>query len=201
MHNFTVAVALLLASFGSRAQADADIPSGLRSALPAGYRTLASATLRIDAAHIFQIVALGRANETRGRADDKRASARPLMIWQRSADARSYRLIGRSDHVVLRADAGGQCDPFTDGGKITAKGRFLTIENGVACGMGHWNDLITFRFDPKTNGFVFSSHRFESWSFNPDTAPDAESLIYDGVRVIDTERKPSVRFADWTPRR
>lgn len=203
MHKALVALALLIATVGCAASAATSIPAGLRASLPAGYRTLASTTLRIDAARVFQIVALGLPNETRGRAQGKRSPARPLMIWQRSADGRSYRLIGRNDHVVLRADEGGQCDPFEDGmgGEIIVKARSFTVRNAVACGFSHWEDDIGFRFDTRINGFVFSSHRFESWSLNPSADPDAEAMISDGARVLDTERKPPVPFAKWRPKR
>ncbi|CAG9202720.1 hypothetical protein BVI434_180056 [Burkholderia vietnamiensis] len=37
--------------------------------------------------------------------------------------------------MVLRANDGGQCDPFEDGyDGLAVKGRYFTVQNGVACG-------------------------------------------------------------------
>ncbi|MEX6874007.1 hypothetical protein AB2D09_33980, partial [Pseudomonas aeruginosa] len=92
----------------------------------------------------FEIVAIGRKDEE-ALAKSGDASARPLMIFER----RSGRFfpVGRNDQVVLKADEGGQCDPFLDGdAPIATKGRYFTVQNGVACGQ-HWTDYITFRLD------------------------------------------------------
>jgi hypothetical protein len=99
--------------------------------------------------------------------------------------------------VILRADEGGQCDPFKEGG-ITAKGAFVTIENGVACGQ-HWSDFITFRFDRRSGGYIFDNWRRQSWKFNPDQRPDAEALVRDGDHL---ERAGGrvIPLARWRPR-
>jgi hypothetical protein len=70
--------------------------------------------------------------EPRRGPDRARAPARPLLIFERRLPGR-YALIARNDDVILRADDGGinGCDPF-EGGKIVAKGRYFTVEQGAA---------------------------------------------------------------------
>ena len=123
------------------------------------------------------------------------APARPLLIFEWRD--KGFVLVGRNDAVVLKADEGGQCDPFLDGGgTIAVKGRFFTVENGVACGQ-HWTDFVTFRLDDRV-GFVFDNERSESWSMNASNDPDAEALVRDGpptVRRLTPGRL--VPFAQW----
>jgi hypothetical protein len=110
-----------------------------------------------------------------------------------------FRLFARNDNVVLRADEGGQCDPFDPGdvGAITSKTRWFTVENGVACGQ-HWTDYVTFRFDARVGGFVFDNEREESWKMNPSNDPDAEALIPEGPqRVRRPLSKQTIAFRDW----
>jgi hypothetical protein len=122
---------------------------------------------------------------------------RPLVILERTRRG-SVSIVGRNDVVVLRADEGGQCDPFLDGGgTITVKGIRFTVENGVACGQ-HWTDLVTFRFDEASGEFVFDNERRESWSLNPSEAPGAPAMIRDGPQHV---RRPprgrSIAFSRW----
>lgn len=142
----------------------------------------------------FQIVAVGREGED-FRAQSGNARARPLLIFERRNS--KFALVGRNDTVVLKADEGGQCDPFLDGGgKISVKGRFFTVENGVACGQ-HWTDFVTFRLDDRV-GFVFDNERSESWSLNSSNDPDAQALIREGPQQVQ-RGKPDrvVPFAKW----
>jgi hypothetical protein len=125
------------------------------------------------------------------------APARPLLIFERRTDGK-YVVAGRNDQIVLRANDGGVaangCDPFGEG-RIAIKGRYFTVENGVACG-AHWIDYVTFRFDPASNGFLFDNWRVQSWSMNPSTDPNAEALVANPPRVVRSGRK-KVSFSRW----
>jgi hypothetical protein len=167
------------------------LPSAIATGLSSGYRVMAVQRAKPDAAHEFMVVALESLAERRRFSP---APPRPLLIYRKQGVA--YRLTARNDHIILRADEGGQCDPF-EFGRITAKDRFITVSNSVACG-AHWTDDITFRFDPASHWYVFDHRRTESWSFNSDTRPDAEALVSDGVRVRRSKGK-AVTFSHWRP--
>jgi hypothetical protein len=174
---------------------------GIRTAapIPAGYKVLASA--RITAGHPtrrFVIVATGRRNEN-SRTRSGGAPARPLLIFEEKSGR--HVLQGRNDHVVFRRDEGGQCDPFLDGeATIAAKGRYFTVENGVACGQ-HWTVYVTFRLDDRV-GFIFDNLRAERWILNPSDASDAEALVRDGPpRVVRDRPSRVTTFAAWRPTR
>ena len=149
-------------------------PAGVTRQVPAGYKVLSSA--RLSAGHrAFEIVALGRSDESGRRA--RAAPPRPLLVFEQKGNR--FVLAGRNDHVVMKADEGGQCDPFLDGGAtIATKGRYFTVQNGVACGQ-HWTDYVTFRLDDRVGAFVLDNERFESWSMNQDSSPDAEAMVRD----------------------
>lgn len=184
-------IAALLACLPIAAMAQR-VPAPIAAQLPAGYSVMRSAEARFEGRSFHIVVLRFRDERHRGRP----AAVRPLLIFERRGTV--YVQVARNDHVVLRADQGGQCDPFEDGG-IAAKGRYFTIENNVACGQ-HWTWYVTFRFDPKL-GFVFDNSRFESWRMNPSNAPDAEALISDGVQLRRGRKDRPVRFADWRPDR
>jgi hypothetical protein len=175
--------------------ASAALPPGLSRLLPTGYKVLADARMTAGG-RSFVIVALGRADEAALKDSTSGAPARPLMIFE--AKGARYVLVARNDAVVLRADEGGQCDPFLDGdATIATKGAYFTVENGVACGQ-HWSDYITFRYDGHAGGFVFDNERAESWHMNPSNDPDAEPLVRDGPQRV--RRAPAgrvVTFREW----
>lgn len=175
--------------------ARAELPAALTRQLPAGYAVPASATVVTGrTGRVFAVVVLGRRDEGQRRSGV--APARPLLIFERQG--RRFVPVGRNDHVVLRADEGGQCDPFLDGDAVIAtKGRYFTVQNGVACGQ-HWTDYVTFRFDAGAGGFVFDNQRSESWSMNPDNAPDAGALIRDAPpRVVRDQPARVTAFSKW----
>jgi len=183
------------------ALAMAAVPAASASSVPAGdlppgYVVLAEAGLSAGRpARSFEIVALGRMDEARFQVDN--APARPLLIFEKRGSR--FVLVGRNDHVVMRADEGGQCDPFIDGG-IAVKGRFFTIENGVACGQ-HWTDYITFRLNDRA-GFVFDNERIESWSLNTSDAPNADALARDGPQRVRRDEPGHITpFSKWRPER
>jgi hypothetical protein len=161
--------------------------SGLPT-LPSSLKLLTATRARPDATHEYAIVASASRGESHRTAHN-----RPLLIYRLLAG--HWVLVGRNDRVVLRIDEGGQCDPF-EGGRIVAKGRYFTVENAVGCGMTHFTDYVTFRFDPASGGYVFDNLRTESLIQNPSRDPDAEALISTGVRVT-CARGQTIPFARW----
>lgn len=194
-------VALLLASLGPAhaAETPAEVPAGVARLLPEGHVVLGSAAASFGA-HAFHIVALGKRGEDTLPRPPHPAAARPLLLFRRRPDG-SYRQAGRNDTVVMRADGGGQCDPLLEGGgTIAVKGRYFTVENGVACGQ-HWTDLITFRFDDALGRYVFDNERSESWTLNPDPKPGAEAMVRDlPPRLERGDRARPAPFERWQPR-
>lgn len=177
--------------------AAATVPTDVARQLPPGYGIIGSATLTVgEPARSFEIVALGRKDEE-ALATSRHAPARPLIIFERRSSG--FVPVGRNDHVVMKADE-GQCDPFLDGGgTIATKGRYFTVENGVACGQ-HWTDYITFRLDERA-GFVFDNERQEDWELNPSNDPDAEALVRAGPPRLYRDPPGHVRpFAAWRPK-
>lgn len=177
------------------------LPAGFGSQLPPGYKVIARA--HIDAGHplrSFEIVALARKDEAGLRQRTQSAPARPLLVFEQKGKQFLWR--GRNDHVVLKADEGGQCDPFLDtDAKIAVKGRFFTVENGVACGQ-HWTDYVTFRLDDHAQEFVFDNERQEAWELNPSSDPNAEALVRaQPPRVIRNHPGHATSFTVWRPQR
>ena len=188
MLRMLAAIALALPT-GVPAAAAQEVPVNIVRQLPPGYTILRAAAATFGTpAHRFYFIALGRRQETAMSPD---AQPRPLLIFARRADG-SYTLAARNDHVVLRADQGGQCDPFEDGA-IVAKGMYVTIENSIACGF-HWTHYVTFRFDPRL-GWVFDTLRTESWTPNP--RDDGDALVSEGMHVVRAVAGRPVRFAAW----
>ncbi len=101
-------------------------------------------------------------------------SPRPFLIFEEGAKG-AYKVAARNDTVVLRADEGGQCDPFDDGDNgIAVKGSYFTVQNDVACG-AHWTDFVTFRYDTGRRAWVFHSEIFDAFDPLGDT-PDKTSM-------------------------
>ncbi len=180
----------------------AAVPAGVARQLPPGYDVLGSAAMRVGVpARSVVIVALGRAGERDTQRGEAHAPARPLLIFAQRPGG-GFTRIGRNDTVVNRADEGGQCDPFLDGGGVIAvRGPFFTVQNGVACGAQHWTDYVTFRFDGERGGFVFDNERAESWKLNPSREPNAEALVRDGPpRIRRGDAGHAVGFDAWRPK-
>lgn len=184
-------------STATAAAGDPKIPGEIIAQLPAGYEVLGNAAIAAGRpVRVFAILALGRRDEANKRW--RSAPARPLLIFERTGG--HFAPVGRNDNVVLKADEGLQCDPFLDGGAtIATRGRYFTVQNGVACGQ-HWTDYVTFRFYDNSGGFVFDNERSEAWRMNPD--PDGEALIPDGPASVIRDRPGHVTpFAAWRPKR
>ncbi|HHL4078246.1 hypothetical protein [Burkholderia sola] len=171
-------------SFGARADT---LPKSIAAQLPPGYQPLlAQAGPDLDNGRHSFLVVVHRAVDTRDQP-----SPRPLLIYEEQAD-HTYRLATRNDQVVLRANEGGQCDPFdpedaADNG-LSVKGRYFTVQNFVACGQ-HWTDYITFHYDPRTRGWLFSN-RIVTESFPLDDKPDH-------VTVTRADAHRPVSFGQW----
>ncbi|WP_176040385.1 hypothetical protein [Burkholderia stabilis] len=176
----------LLAAWPAGARAD-DLPKSIAAQLPAGYEPfIAKAGPDLDNGRHSFLVVVHRAADTR-----EQPSPRPLLIYEEQAD-HAFRLAARNDQVVLRANEGGQCDPFdpedaADNG-LSVKGRYFTVQNFVACGQ-HWTDYVTFRYDPRTHGWVFSN-RIVTESFPLDDKPDE-------VTVTRADAHRPVSFSQW----
>lgn len=128
------------------------------------------------------------------RPDDStdKPSLRPLLIFEEQASGQ-YRLSARNDAVVLRANEGGQCDPFEDGyDGLAVKGRYFTVQNAVACG-AHWTDFITFRYDATRQAWFFDSEIF--------TSSDPLSNAPDKTDMTRANRAKPVTFEAWRPDR
>ncbi|AFQ51495.1 hypothetical protein GEM_5109 [Burkholderia cepacia GG4] len=166
------------------------MPPSVAAQLPAGYqRFLAQQGPALgNGRHSLLVVVHRATTDTR-----EQPSPRPLLIFEEQAD-HSYRLTARNDGVVMRANDALQCDPFdpeaaADGG-IAVTGHYFTVQNDVACGQ-HWSDYVTFRYDPRTQTWVFSSDIYtESFPLDPDK-PDVVSAVRADAR------KP-VSFSEWT---
>ena len=174
----------LLAALSFNAWAG-DLPKSIATQLPPGYQPLlAQAGPDLgNGLHSFLVV-VHRSTDTR-----EQPSPRPLLIYEEQPD-HTFRLATRNDQVVLRANEGGQCDPFefADDG-LSVKGRYFTVQNLVACGQ-HWSDYVTFRYDPRTHGWVFSSQiHTESFPVDPGK-PDV-------VSVVRADARKPVSFSQW----
>ena len=180
------ALVALLAALSSGARAG-DLPPSVATQLPSGYRPLViQEGPDLGNGRRSLLVVVHREADTRAQP-----SPRPLLIFEEQPD-RAYRLAARNDHVVLRANEGGQCDPFdpedaADSG-LAVKGRYFTVQNFVACGQ-HWSDFVTFRYDPRTRGWLFSSEIYTE-SFPLDEQPDQ-------VTVTRADAHRPVSFGQW----
>ncbi|PPK47098.1 hypothetical protein B0G57_10162 [Trinickia symbiotica] len=185
MRRFLRVVPVLLLSASVRLYA-ADLPADVASQLPSGFEPMVfEPGPLIDGGRHTWLVVVHRHKDT---ADTP--SPRPFLIFEEKADG-TYKRAARNDAVVLRANDGGQCDPFEDGDNgIAVKGKYFTVQNGVACG-AHWSDFITFRYAPQRHAWLFHSDIFNS--FDPlGNTPDTTRM------TRENPAKP-VTFEAWPP--
>ncbi len=169
-------------------QTTAKLPQGVEAQLPAGYGVMLSAEgpLLGDGRKSLLVVA-DPPVDTRDNP-----SPRPLLIFE-SAPNGLFKLVARNDHVVFRADEGGQCDPFEDGvDGLAVKGLYFTVQNAVACG-DHWSDFITFRYDPSRRQWLFHNE-VVTFSFPVNGKPDETHV------TRESKTKP-VSFEAWEKER
>ena len=189
-------IAALVYSIGCcAAPGNAQLPPDISRQIAHGYTLLSYATTSFGRNQKYYFVALASQAEMQHHPYEARAPRRPLLIFERRPSGR-YALIARNDEVILRSDEGGinGCDPF-EGGNIVAKERYFTVEQGVACG-AHWTDYATFRYDPRSHGYIFDNWRFQSWSLNSSNRPSAPALISDGRKIV-RATSHAVPFAKW----
>jgi hypothetical protein len=190
--------AILGAASAATAFGQTPLPADIVRQLPRDYDVLAAVKVSAGRpARSFEIVALGHGDDSLKHVDD---TERPLLIFEQKGGR--FVPAGRNDHVVMKADEGGQCDPFLDGdAKIAVKGGYFTVQNGVACGE-HWTDYITFRLaSPTGGGFVFDNERREAWSLNPSDDPNAQALVRDGKPTVIRDHAGQVTtFSAWRPK-
>jgi hypothetical protein len=192
-----LAILLVLVAAPAGAWESASVPTAVLAKLPEGHvARVATCSETLDPPNPICIVIAARPEEGNGRSL-QRSPQRPLLVYR--VDDGTALLIARNDRIVLRRDEGGQCDPVEDAGAIAVKGRFFTLESGVACGQ-HWTDFTTFRFDPRTRAFVWHSRIFESERLNDDPSPDAEALVRDQRHVWRANPTQPVKLADYVPR-
>ena len=190
-------ILLLVAAQPAAAWEPVPLPAAVRAKLPARHvARVATCSRTLDPPQPICIVIAALPNEG-DRRSPREAPPRPLLIYRLAGD--TAMLVARNDRIVLRRDEGGQCDPVEDGGAIAVKGRFFTLENGVACGQ-HWTDFTTFRFDPRSRGFVWHNRIYESWRLNDDPRPNAEALVSDGRRVWRADPRRPVTLSAYVPR-
>jgi hypothetical protein len=186
---------LFLALLATGAAQAAELPTGIVRLIPKGFEVLSyeAGQLTEDNRQDYLVV-IHRPIDTM-----QQASVRPLLIFTQNIDG-TFRLAARNDTVVMQADEGGQCDPFTDSGDsgLAIKDRYFTVQNGVACG-NHWTDYITFHYDAKQHVWLFHNEIAQSWHLNP--APSGDALLADPAHVTKADRKHPITFEAWRPTR
>lgn len=173
----------------------AELPTNIINLIPKGFQVLSYATGQLtDDNRQDYLVVIHRPVDTM-----QQASTRPLLIFTQNIDG-TFRLAARNDTVVMQADEGGQCDPFTDSGDsgLAIKDRYFTVQNGVACG-NHWTDYITFHYDVKQHDWLFHNEIVQSWHLNPDSSGDA--LLANPRHVTKADRRHPITFEAWRPNR
>lgn len=179
-----IPILLAVACVAARA---AGLPTPVLSRLPPGYEVMAARQgPDVDAGRISYLIVLRRPADSASEP-----SPRPLVIVEQQADG-TFRLAARNDEVVLRANEGGQCDPFdpqdADENGLAVKGRFFTVQNFVACGQ-HWSDYVTFRHDARTGRWLFANE-IRTESFPLEGKPDR-------VRAIRADPRKPVALDAW----
>jgi hypothetical protein len=189
--------------FAASASAATPLPDAARALLPPAHHVLSYAEGDFDHdGHRDYVIAAGVDDETQRTANDSDGAgpARPLLVVFGDGQGR-FHLVARNDAVVMHADRGYQCDPFTDSGDgLAVSGTFFTVQNQIACGQ-HWTDYITFRYDRSAGEFRFHKRIAQDWQANPDRAEDAEALVLasDHVTRADPARPISLQAWHDTP--
>jgi hypothetical protein len=181
----------LLVLFAAGVVHAAELPANVVKLIPKGFEVLSYAVgqLTDDNRQDYLVV-------IHHPVDSKQeASVRPLLIFTQNIDG-TFRLAARNDDVVMQADEGGQCDPFTDSGDngLAIKDRYFTVQNSVACG-NHWTDYITFHYDVKQHNWLFHNEIAQSWRLNPASSGDA--MLADPPHVTKADRKHPITFEAW----
>lgn len=177
--------------------ADEALPAAILNQLPPGHEILASARGRLDDDGLDDyLIALGAPGENEAVRQGRAAPPRPLLIFTQRPEG-GFRLARRNDQVVMRADQGGQCDPFLDSDeRLVINKHYFTVQNSVACGQ-HWQWFVTFHYDRGHREWLFHKAVFESWVLNSSGQPDAEALIPGHGRIHTARTNPALPFAKY----
>lgn len=181
----------LLALFAAGVVHAADLPANIVKLIPNGFEVLSYAEGQLtDDNRQDYLVVVHHPVDTM-----QQASTRPLLIFTQNIDG-TFRLAARNDDVVMQADEGGQCDPFTDSGDngLAIKDRYFTVQNSVACGQ-HWSDYITFHYDVRRHTWLFHSQIVQSWHLNPASIGDA--MLPDPAHVTKADTMHPITFEAW----
>jgi hypothetical protein len=195
-------IAVLLAPLlASVAYSQHKVPHTILARLPKGFAVFTALSGDFNADKRLDYVVVLRELNERGYAKrGKPAPRRPLLVFMQATDGK-FELVARNERIVFAADEGGQCDPFDEAGPgLAVKGRFFTVQNGVACGQ-HWTDYYTFKYSAEDRNFLFHSEVFESWIPNPSNDPDAEAMIRGASRVVKGSPDKPVLLGDYKPPR
>jgi hypothetical protein len=171
----------------------AELPANILKLIPKGFEVLSYAAGQLtDDNRQDYLVVIHHPVDTM-----QQPSTRPLLIFTQNID-KTFRLAARNDSVVMEANQGGQCDPFTDSGDsgLVIKDRYFTVQNGVACGH-HWTDYITFHYDVKQRDWLFHNQFVQSWRLNPASSGDA--LLANPAHVTKADKKHPITFEAWRP--
>ncbi len=170
-----------------------ELPAGIIEKIPADYSVWVYESGELDGDTLTDYLVVVHKPEETTLAKEQEAPPRPLLLFTQTVDG-AYALRARNDHVALKINEGGQCDPFDDDAQgLAIKHRYFTIENSVACGQ-HWTDYITFRYDTALKDWVFHKRIFENWVLNDSQDPYAEALVRDVQRVTTGRREKPIRF-------
>jgi hypothetical protein len=186
-----VKYSFLLVLFAVGVVRAAELPPNILKLIPTGFEVLSYAMGQLtDDNHQDYLVVIHHPVDTM-----QQPSTRPLLIFTQNIDG-TFRLAARNDDVVMEANEGGQCDPFTDSGDsgLAIKDRYFTVQNGVACG-AHWTDYITFHYDVKQRDWMFHNQIVQSWRLNPASSGDA--LLANPVHVTKADKKHPITFEAW----
>lgn len=183
------------------------LPKSIQTQIPVGYEVISTAQGNLDEDELPDfLVGLGLkaevayAKKTPTGVVAYDAKPRPLLIFTQNKDG-SYRLAGRNDHLILRMNEGGQCDPFEDGEDgLVINRRYFTIQNSVACGQ-HWSLFYTFKYSKELKDWIFHKETSEMWVLNPRPKfGDEGSLVLGGSNIVSAKKNAPVRFADYRPK-
>lgn len=169
----------------------ATLPAGIVAKLPRGFEVMYAASGELDdSGRPGYLVAMDRHIDT-----EENPSPRILLIFTQNAD-HTFRLAARNDHVILRADEGGQCDPFLEAQSegLVIKKRYFTVQHAVACG-DHWTYYITFHWNKARRTWLFHKAIGESLERNPE--PNGDALINGPSNVRRADPHHPVTFDAW----
>ncbi|CAB3893022.1 hypothetical protein LMG3412_03853 [Achromobacter deleyi] len=120
-------------------------------------------------------------------------SSRPLLIYVAQPDG-SYRLAARNDAAIMRAgsDRQGNGDPYTDNRSngLAIKGRYFTIQQGIAKQARPWTRYVTFHYDTRHHIWLLHNDIFTNVDPN-------ESVDPTDVTVTSADAQHPIPFEAW----